>query len=239
MPPKKKRAPGGGRKSQGEFSQLTSLFAVRMPDELREQLEAAAKNNRRSASQELLRRLDNSFGRDRDRDRDPPTRALCFLLSELAEKIRWPAKNEKTPWHRNPFLFRAFKIAVAKLLDELEPKGKIKSLAAVNRFADDLKQSEKLLGKETVLAATESLFKSWSAPDGAAEHAFRKVLFDLHVGQSPDEVKDRYSAVGVPLSDDLRNTLTETTIKPAERTWYGMHQAARDLGLTKHRERKS
>ena len=57
MAKRMKRAPGAGRKPRGEFDQLTSPFSLRMPEDLREQLEAAAEKSGRSASQELLRRL--------------------------------------------------------------------------------------------------------------------------------------------------------------------------------------
>src|SRR5436189_189765 len=82
-----KRAAGGGRKPRGEFEQLTVPFSVRMPDYLRKQLEAAARKSRRSTGQELLRRLDNSFSRDRDKQRDPGIRALGFLITLVAQDV--------------------------------------------------------------------------------------------------------------------------------------------------------
>src|SRR5262245_59968005 len=123
MAKQRQRATGGGRKPQGEFSQLTSLFAVRMPEDIRKQLGAAAKKSQRNASQELLARLNSSFARDRDRARDPAIRALCFFFSELAERVSWPGPK---PWHRNPFSFRAFKLGVVELLNDFEPKGGIR-----------------------------------------------------------------------------------------------------------------
>ena len=57
MPLKRKRAPGGGRKPKGAFSKLTSPLSLRMPSDMRDELEAAAKASGKSVSQELLRRL--------------------------------------------------------------------------------------------------------------------------------------------------------------------------------------
>src|SRR5262245_4874704 len=98
---KRKRAPGGGRKPQGEFSDLAVPFSVRMPRRLRDQLEKA--RGRRSAGQELLSRLQASFARDDELDRMPTLRALCFLIAEIGEPIH--AWGPASVWRYNPFLF--------------------------------------------------------------------------------------------------------------------------------------
>src|SRR5262245_13977489 len=87
MAKRKTRAPGGGRKQRGEFSNLTVRFSMRMPENLRDQLEAEATASGRSASQELLRRLQNSLERDRDRQRDPALQGLLFFIAEIAEGV--------------------------------------------------------------------------------------------------------------------------------------------------------
>ena len=145
----KNRRAGGGRKPKGDFSKLVAPLSIRMPAEMRKQLEAAARANGRSLSQELLRRLRESFHRERDKARDPAMRALCFLMAETAHhavgyhKIKpHPPKGltleeaalgeitlEEIPmfdWRSNPFFYRAFKIAFIKLLNALEPQGEIK-----------------------------------------------------------------------------------------------------------------
>jgi Arc-like DNA binding domain len=128
---KRKRAPGGGRKPKGDFSELTTPLTIRMPGEMRKELEAAAKKGCKSVTQELLRRLQNSFNRDRKKSRDPALQAICYLIAELAEGVTNPAPmhvaNMRPLWRSDPFLFRAFKLAVGKLLDALEPAGEIKS----------------------------------------------------------------------------------------------------------------
>lgn len=133
----KKRAPGGGMKPRGEYSGLTSVLSLRMPAEMREELEKAARARSRkenkdiSLSQELLGRLRRSFVRDSNEARDPALQAVCYLIGEVAEGVTSPFPirfgNLRPLWRSNPFLFRAFKLAVGKLLDALEPKGEIKT----------------------------------------------------------------------------------------------------------------
>ncbi len=127
---KRKRAPGGGMKPKGKFSGLTSVLSLRMPADMRKELEKAAKAKDCSLSQELLHRVQTSFSEDRKRARDPALQAMCFLIGEVAEGITNPvmrvAGATLPRWRSNPFLFRAFKLAVGQLLDALEPAGEIK-----------------------------------------------------------------------------------------------------------------
>ena len=112
---KRKRAPGGGRKPQGEFRNLTAVMSLRMPQDLRDQLERARKASRRTLSQELIARASASFERDRDQSRDRALRAFCFLFSEVVQAIcprDFP--DERIPdWRFYPWLFQAFRLAVA------------------------------------------------------------------------------------------------------------------------------
>jgi hypothetical protein len=93
-----------------------------MPDDVRTELEAAARRRNRNLTDELIGRIRASFAREHEQKRDPATRALLFLFSQLAEQVHL---NSPIEWHQNPFMFRAFKLAVARLLDALEPSGKI------------------------------------------------------------------------------------------------------------------
>lgn len=130
----KRRAPGGGRKPKGEFSGVTSPLSIRMPEEMRRQLEAAADARGRSVSQEILRRIQETFRYDRDRARDPAMQALCFLIAQLAGEVAGLTDQKGQPafdWRTNPFFFRAFKLGIAKLLDALEPAGEIRSQQAM------------------------------------------------------------------------------------------------------------
>src|SRR6516165_8156849 len=81
-----KRAPGGGRKPIGRSSARAQL-SVRMPDDLRTELEAAAAARGHSLTQEMIGRLRESLARERIDRQDPAMRALCFLFQNLAESI--------------------------------------------------------------------------------------------------------------------------------------------------------
>jgi hypothetical protein len=91
---KRKRAAGGGRKPKGEFANLDSVFSIRMPAGLRAQLEHAAKHRGRSTSQEILRRLQNSFHVERHKGEPPHVRALCFLVAHIATRAAGPGPHE-------------------------------------------------------------------------------------------------------------------------------------------------
>jgi len=122
----RKRKPGGGRKPKLGTA-MRSKLTVRMPDDLRDQLEAAALKRDRGLSDELHARLRLSFDKERERKRDPATRHLCNLVAVIARQVQFMAKPKSTSkeWQQDPFTFRTFKIAVAKVLDTLEPPGKI------------------------------------------------------------------------------------------------------------------
>src|SRR6516225_956648 len=108
---KRKRAPGGGRKPEGELRDLKAVMSLRMPQDLRDQLEQARKASRRSLSQELLWRAKISFERDRDLSRDRALRAFCFLFSELAQAICPSGFPDDIPdWRFDPWLFQAFRL---------------------------------------------------------------------------------------------------------------------------------
>jgi len=122
---RRKRAAGGGRRPQGEFQNLTSPFSLRMPPDLRKQVEVAARRNRRSTSQEMLRRLQDSFRRDQTTESDRPLRALCYLIAQVAD---YSSHQEPRSWRSDPFKFKTFKRGVSVLLDKLDPPGEVVGL---------------------------------------------------------------------------------------------------------------
>ena len=83
---KKRRAPGGGRKPQGEVSELREVMSFRLPTEMRDDLAKAAKANHHSVTQELLIRLKASFREDAKNYRDPATKALYEFLAQIGKK---------------------------------------------------------------------------------------------------------------------------------------------------------
>jgi len=126
----KKRKPGAGRKPAGPFKNNTAQLTIRMPDDLRRRLERSAKKKRWSLSQELLYRLRVSYGSRHEEQFQPPaTRAICFLVGHITGMLTLPEVQDRNLalWHRDPFQFRAFRLAVSKLLEALEPRGDIQS----------------------------------------------------------------------------------------------------------------
>ena len=126
------RKSGGGRKPTGDFAGLAANISLRMPTDMRAELERSAAKRRSgegwSLTQEVLFRLTRSFDRERDERRDPASRALCYLLAEVISAV---AHNATGPnWRSDPFAFRAIKLAFGQILDDLEPKGEIRAPVA-------------------------------------------------------------------------------------------------------------
>ena len=85
---KRKRAKGAGRKPKGEFHGMRSPLSIRITDALREKLDGACKGSGRSLTQEVTRRLDNSFGIKAEPD--PRLRAITYLIGQVRSI---PARN--------------------------------------------------------------------------------------------------------------------------------------------------
>lgn len=228
MARQRKRARGGGRKPQGEFDGLTAPFSLRMPQELREQLAAAAKKSRRSVGQEVVSRLTNSFGIDRNKERDPAVRAICFLLAELVDKIRWASGPYE--WHTSPFLFRTVKIGFAKLLDAIEPKGELPPPPPMLSMAEDLKKRSKgtPLEKDATRAANE-MAALWKTPQRVGAKAAENTISDLYHG-AQSEIETLSRLLGFEENEQVRELATFGKAR-AERTHYGMSDVRRDLKL--------
>jgi hypothetical protein len=131
---KRKRAPGAGRKPKGEFANLPSPFSLRMPEDLRQQLEQAASRSNRSVSQEILRRVTDSFEIENDKGRKPETRALCFLVARLEEIV---SNETDGHWRTNPYFYRAFKQALNDLLEKMRPVGELVTRSPETRSPEE------------------------------------------------------------------------------------------------------
>jgi hypothetical protein len=205
----RKRAPGGGRKPKGVFSGLTSPLSIRMPPEMRKELESAAKKKGWSLTQELLWRLRVSLNKGQEARGDPATRAICHLISIMEEKIH---KRIPLEWRRNPFLFRAFKIGVANLLDELEPTGEIQSPIDRNALTE----------------STYWLMDLYRTPETIANDAARETLTSLYYTQEmPEWQKQAVRSWALPGEPNYGEQLVELL----ESGFYSMSAARRDLGI--------
>jgi hypothetical protein len=143
---KPKRAPGAGRKPQGEFTGKTATFTSRITPELRLALEQEAAQNRRSLSQEVERRLRDSLEMPKRIQQDwygPQNWALAKIVVELADTVE-AVTDEK--WLKSAFAFQALKTALEVILDRLAPDGPVTTPKQVEESA---KQLEKVLGPGT------------------------------------------------------------------------------------------
>ena len=240
----KRKAPtrraGGGRRSQGPISGLREVMSFRLPTEMRGELQKAAKANGNSVTQELLSRLDASFKQDRKNYRDPATNGLCILFSDLAENVHGGTPD----WRSDPFLFRAFKIGVPKLLNNLpEPKGKIE-LPRLRKFVlEQLSTDDPMNETEHVKNWRKQLTRMMKSPEALAESAVENTLAGYF------KTDPRYGDWGAwrkawePSREKLDADpeipgLFSKMLQHQDNTYYQMQQARDALSL-KPRRRKS
>ncbi len=124
----RKRAPGAGRRPQGEISGKVSTFSTRITSETRVALDMEAKRTRKSVSQvaeEILRRHFEKKAAGTDK----PTRALCYLITEAAHLVSGARNADGSPkwhWRSDPFMFRALELVLPRILQLLKPAGEPK-----------------------------------------------------------------------------------------------------------------
>ena len=219
----RKRAPGGGRKPKGA-APMRSQLTIRMPDDLRTELEAAARKRGHNLTDELLWRLRLSFAKEREQRRDPAMRALTFLIGELAENVHLGLRSFRTKWHKNPFMFQALKLGTTKLLDAIAPPGEIES-----PYNDMAKASPK---------SAESLQKMANrlrTPEDAAQECADMLLRQLFDPRLRAKNVSTIRAVVDKFPDDPFFRMIADEI---EREHYGMSAALHDLGIEEAKEPK-
>jgi hypothetical protein len=225
---KRKRAAGGGRKPKGEFSQLTSSLTIRIPEDMRKQLESEAAARGQSVAQVLLWHLRQSFNLRHDRERDPALQGLLFMIGQLAERIgggrysggryildadyRPHLSENKREWRTDLFKFRAFKFAVGQLLDTLkEPPGKIRPMTK-----QQAKEADIFNGGPEFIKEMVELFKS---PESLGAFEFKRMWMKV----TRDD----------PLSEEILEVMRKDPIyaRVAEREYYGFQRARKALEL--------
>lgn len=111
----RKRAPGGGRKSKGEFRGKTKTLSIRITPELRKRLEQEVRRTGRSLSSEAERQLRDSLNkRDRQPWEKPHQRATGQLVSHILERLE-RMTGEK--WFESAFTLSALKTALELSLE--------------------------------------------------------------------------------------------------------------------------
>jgi hypothetical protein len=128
----RKRAPGGGRKPQGQYGGNTATITVRVRPEVRAELDRERKRNRLSLSQEIQKRLTASFD-NLGRKQQPKTygwteeeiarnRALAALVGQLAARLE---RATGASWRRDRYTFDALVAAIGMMLDRMTPAGAV------------------------------------------------------------------------------------------------------------------
>ena len=122
---KRTRALGAGRKPKGDYRGKSATFTTRIQPDLRAALDQAAQENNRSLSQEVEKRLDESFKLPARMARDfgpPHIAAFSRLVSEVGQTVEVLTGKR---WREDRFTFEALKSAVNILLDRLAAEGDV------------------------------------------------------------------------------------------------------------------
>jgi hypothetical protein len=139
-------------------------------------------------------------------------RALCFLIAQMAGQVAGLTDQKGRPlfhWRTDPFFFRAFKLAVAKLLDALEPVGEMRP---PQLMLDAQLQAE---GRQGV-AAVKMFKATYETPEARANNAVETFMSFL-MRPSFDE--------------EWSNQTAPNHTAKVRREYYGFLDARRDLQL--------
>jgi hypothetical protein len=133
----RKRAPGGGRKPQGEFTGKTASLTTRIRPRVREGLEREAQRNGRSLSQEVERRLTDSLEMPQRIERGwgpPHVQALARLVARAVRTIEGSTGRR---WRDDAFTGQAARAAINILMEHLVlvPDGALEIPEEVERSA--------------------------------------------------------------------------------------------------------
>jgi hypothetical protein len=173
-----KRAPGGGRKPQGEFKGKSATLTTRITQQTRQQLEHASRKNGLSLSQEVERRLVRSF---RLRSRRSAITALAEAISMVADNIERATENT---WENNAFTAAALRHGLEFLLSHFAPPGaptvppKITETAA--KIPPELGERYKTPYELGLIEAGRVITAIETAPNG-------ELLSPVNTLSSPDE----------------------------------------------------
>jgi hypothetical protein len=170
------KRPRSGRKPKKADAPLsvgakTANFSTRITPETRAaiEIEAHVLGLSVSAMAEVL--IKRGLDARREAQRNSATRAICYLLGELAEIVA--PKQLKTAkfsgdWRTDPFLFEALKLSFVRLMDALRPAGE----------AVPPSERDPQLKNETTWASLESI-------DARAERAATILHHNLTAAREP------------------------------------------------------
>jgi hypothetical protein len=106
----RKRAPGGGRKPQGEYPSKSQQFTTRITPATKRALVEAAVRSGRSLSQEVEKRLNATVVKPSGA---PHNRALALAVAYLAESIELETQRD---WRQDAFTAMGLRAGIEALL---------------------------------------------------------------------------------------------------------------------------
>jgi len=130
---KRKRAPGGGRKPQGEFKDSRARLSLRVTQKVRRALEASAKKRKFSLSQEAQFHLEQSLSRFYH-----PRPDIIGLTEIIVRVIQGIERITKLQWNKSPYVADAVRHAIDGLLRHWGAPGEPKVPLAVKELAKRL-----------------------------------------------------------------------------------------------------
>ena len=189
---KPKRAPGAGRKSQGEYKGKTATLTTRITLDTRTALEKAAKETGRSLSQEIENRLRRSIASDHGSGEEKHNRAFGRLALELAGMVEAMTGEG---WRTDPFAHRALRAALNIILDRLAPTGEFKVPALWEGMATRWAEREPSLAAQV------------RTPEAAGNSAAMSVWLQLETVEIPTDFSSgrRYEDVHYAYPDIRRD----------------------------------
>ena len=116
----RKRAPGGGRKPQGEFRGKAATLTTRITTATRQALDSARRKSGRSLSQEVERRLIDSIQEDLRRGRQRHIRALGETLMMMVQGVE---RRTGHRWCDDAFTAEALRHGLIFLISHFGPDG--------------------------------------------------------------------------------------------------------------------
>jgi hypothetical protein len=114
------RAPGAGRKPEGEFQGKSATLATRITASTRAALERAAGKSGRSLSQEVEARLVLSIRKDRHKDHRTQIRALGEAIMLMAQCVERATEKH---WTEDAFTGEAVRQGATFLISHFAPRG--------------------------------------------------------------------------------------------------------------------
>jgi len=201
---KRKRRPGGGRKTIGP-SAKSANFNSRITPRLKEALQAEAKAMGLKVARAAEILLERSIASRREQSRTNPTQALLYVIGGLAEKCAVKLPNGKRfDWNTEPFVFEAFTHAISMLFNEVRPQ------------------------------ANSTIKAEMSAPDVAHYYAQKPIITSIEHGQWAFwDIWDDILGVQPPSKEQEAAfaDLSATDMNAWKQLGYDAFKVRRDLGI--------